>query len=312
MVDCLIYGKIIIDDIRLPAGRIVREALGGGGPQAAFGARLWHDSVGLLTRSGTDIGPAQRQALASLTVDLQGWHQYPDITTARNRLAYDENEYLVNERGEMVGGIVNREDWVRLLAQKLSLPAAYRRARLIHLVTEFYDEPMIETALTLRQQGAVLSLEPIFDIHHWRNRDGLLRLLPQVDVVTPDWPSASGIAGSDDPRQVLAFWSTLGPTLVAIRHGQHGSYIWDRERRQSWHIPPVPVTVIDPTGAGNSYGGGLSVGWLTSREGRVAGCYGAVAAKFLVETAGLPSMSARLRAEARSLLAQSLASVRAW
>ncbi len=62
MVDYVIYGKIIIDDI-VVAGSRLRSVLGGGGPQAAFGARLWNESVGFLSRSGGDLDttdPAKR------------------------------------------------------------------------------------------------------------------------------------------------------------------------------------------------------------------------------------------------------------
>lgn len=310
MLDFLIYGKIIIDNIRLADGQIVRGILGGGGPQAAFGVRLWHDSVGFLTRSGTDIEPGPVQTLQDLAIDLQGWHQYPDISTPKTRLIYDENEYVVSDEGRVLDMVASREDWYRLLEQVLTLPADYERPRLIHLVTEFFDEPMVETALHLREQGAIFSLEPLVDTCQWANRAGLPALLPQVDLVTPDWSSASGIAGSDDPRQVLAYWANLGPALVAVRHGQHGSYLWDRTHDEMWQIPPVPVAAVDPTGAGNSYGGGLAAGWVESGEARTSGCYGAISAKFLVERAGLPSMTEALRQEARRLLAGTLASAR--
>ena len=46
MVDYVVYGKIIIDDIRLKNGNIIRNQLGGCGPQGAFGARVWDASVG--------------------------------------------------------------------------------------------------------------------------------------------------------------------------------------------------------------------------------------------------------------------------
>ena len=304
MLHYLIYGKIIIDDIQLANGQIVRGVLGGGGPQAAFGARLWIDSVGLLSRSGTDIEAEHLQTLANLQVDLQGWHKYPDIPTPRTHLRYDEEEYIRSEQGNVLEMVVSLEDWRRLLTQELSLPPAYQRPRIIHLITEFFDEPMVQTALELRQQGAIFSLEPLVDYQQWRNKEALLALLPQVDIVTPDWPSASGIAASDDPKQVLQFWSKPGPALVAIRRGQHGSYVWDNRRDQMWHIPPVPVKLVDPTGAGNSYGGGLCVSWTKHGEARLAGCCGAISAKFLVERAGVPPITKTLQAQAQTLLEQ--------
>src|SRR5918998_2405767 len=84
VVECkyVIYGKIIIDDI-VVAGSRVRSVLGGGGPQAAFGARIWSDSVGFLSRSGSDLAPTHIDTLRSLDVDLTGWHQYPEIPTPR-------------------------------------------------------------------------------------------------------------------------------------------------------------------------------------------------------------------------------------
>ena len=300
-MDFLIYGKIIIDDIRLANGQIVRGILGGGGPQAAFGARLWSDSIGFLTRSGIDMEEGPKQTLYQLDIDLQGWHKYPDIPTPRTRMIYDDDEYLVSEDGNFLQMVVSREEWQRLLAQELTLPAGYQQPKAIHLITEFYDEPMVQTALALQAQGAILSLEPLIDFRGWRNKDRILEFISLVDIVSPDWPSASGIAESDDPKTVLEHWSKLGPSLVAIRDGARGSYVWDARHDQYWHIPIIPVEVVDPTGAGNSYSGGLCVGWIQHGEARMAGCQGGISAKFLVEQAGLPPMSEALQAEAQRL-----------
>ena len=310
MLDYLIYGKIIIDDIRLANGQVIRGVLGGGGPQAAFGARLWSASVGFLSRSGTDIEDEHVQTLHDIDIDASGWQKYPDIPTPRTRMSYDENEYLQTGDSGLLTMVVSREDWLRLLAQVLTLPPAYQQPKAIHLITEFHDEPMVETALELQKQGTIFSLEPLVDFREWSNREGILELIRQVDVVTPDWPSASGMAESDDPKQVMAHWSKLGPALIAVRHGHHGSYVWDRKYDQILHVPATPTKVVDPTGAGNSYGGGLCVGWAESHEARIAGCYGVISAKFLVERVGPPKMTASLQQEAQTLLDQTLSTVR--
>jgi sugar/nucleoside kinase (ribokinase family) len=176
----------------------------------------------------------------------------------------------------------------------------------IHLITEYTKEEMVQSALELRQDGSLFSLEPLIDFRQWSNKDAIITLLQHVDIVTPDWPSASGIAGSDNPKQVLSYWSKLGPQMVAVRHGQYGSYAWDRSHGKYWHIPPVSVEAIDPTGAGNAYGGGLCVGWDKSHDARTAGCYGAVSAAFLVRTIGVPEMTRGLQSEAQMMLALAL------
>ena len=94
--------------------------------------------------------------------------------------------------------------------------------------------------------------------------------------------------------------------MVTVRHGRHGSYAWDEEHDTFWHTPAVPVDVVDPTGAGNSYGAGACVGWVKSKDARVAATYGGISARFLVGRVGLPKMAANLRSEAESLLAENL------
>lgn len=311
MLDVVICGKIIIDDIRARDGTIFRGVLGGGGPQAAFGARLWSPTVGFLSRAGTDLGGAYRRALEQLQIDRDGIAAYADLPTLRGSLmAYDRHEYMVDRRAETGRSVVHRQQWTEMLARPLTLPPAYREPRAMHLVTEYADEPMVQHARALRARGALFSLEPLIDYRAWTNREEMVALLRHVDLVTPDWPSASGIAGSTEPRRVVDYWARLGPRLVAIRHGHHGSYVWDGDHDRCWHIPAVPVPVVDPTDAGNSYGGGLCAGWIATAEARAAGAHGAVAASFLVERVGLPALSGHVREAARARLKAALSTSR--
>jgi sugar/nucleoside kinase (ribokinase family) len=298
----LIYGKIIIDDIRLRSGEFRSSSLGGGGPQAAFGMRLWHRSVALLTRSGADVEPAHERTLRQLNIDLSGWARYADLPTPRGLVEYDEHEHMHSQ-----GLQISRAEWFALLARPLELTERQRRAAGIHLITEFGAEPMAATALELRRGGALLSLEPIFDERSCSDRPGLLAFARQCDLVTPDWPAASSLAGADDLAGVLRFWAALGPRAVAIRHGARGSYVLDREARQAWHIPALPIEVVDPTGAGNAYGGGWCAGWQHTRDVRLAGCHATASAALMVSHAGTPDLDAAMHERAAVLLDMALA-----
>jgi sugar/nucleoside kinase (ribokinase family) len=293
----LIYGKIIVDDIRLSTGEIVAGNLGGGGPQAAFGMRLWHDDVALLTRSGNDLDAPLLQTLHDLDVDLSGWARYDDLPTPHGLLEYDAHEYHAGNLS------TRRADWHELLDRPLTLSEQHRQAAGIHMITEFGREPMIDSARELQRGGALWSLEPIFDDHSCPDRPALLDCARQVDIITPDWPAATALAGSERPADVLRHWAALGPEAVAIRHGANGSYVWDRRHGQAWHIPILPVPALDPTGAGNAYGGGWCIGWWRTHDARLAGCYAAVAAALMISRAGMPPLDAESRGRAASLFA---------
>jgi cytidine kinase len=292
----LIYGKIIIDSVRVRSGELLHSSLGGGGPQAAFGMRLWHDSVALLTRSGTDLDPALEQALRRFDLDLTGWVRFPDLPTPRGLVEYDEHERMLDQ-----GLLTDRGDWFRLLDQPLTLSDRHRQAAGIHLITEFGHEPFADAALELQRHGALLSLEPIFDERSCPDRGALLDFARQADLITPDWPAASSLAGADEPAGVLGFWAALGSRAVAIRHGGRGSYVWDGERKQAWHIPALPVQAIDPTGAGNAYGGGWCAGWHRTHDALRAGCFGTAAAAIMVSHHGTPDLDDATRQHAGQL-----------
>ena len=136
----------------------------------------------------------------------------------------------------------------------------------------------------------------------------MIDYFPQVDIVTPDWPSASGMAGSDSPLEVLKYWSKLGASVVSVRHGANGSYVWDAKHDQMWHIPIAKVETVDPTGCGNSYGGGFMVGWAKHQDSRIAGAAGTVSASYLAKMVGVPAVTDALREEAQAILDQLLGS----
>jgi len=200
MIRYAVYGKIIIDTIKCSDGTIAENVLGGGGPQGAFGARLWDDSIGLLTRSGTDIPPGPEKMLLDIDVDLSGWVRYPDIPTAHIKYPFSEIEYrersdeLLEELKRVMVGI--RE----MTSRPITPPKTYTQPNVIHLITEDSNAEMIKTALAVQEQGAIFSLEPII-MPAYHNQEDMLSVIPQVDIVTPDYPAASTIAGSKDPLE---------------------------------------------------------------------------------------------------------------
>jgi sugar/nucleoside kinase (ribokinase family) len=190
----------------------------------------------------------------------------------------------------------------KMLKKDIVLPVSYTNPRVFHLITEYVHEDMMNQALAYREKGTILSLEPLIDYRNWENREEITAFLPNVDVISPDWPSASGFAQSDDPQRVLKWWAKSGPACVAVRNGRHGSYVWDRITDKMWHIPIIEVPRVDPTGCGNSYAGAFCVGWDMYHDAKMAGVMGTISATFMIKTPGVASVSETTRQEAEAYL----------
>lgn len=315
MIDYVIYGRIIIDKIFLSDGQVVENLLGGGSPQAAFGARIWSKSVGILVRSGTDIPTKAENVMTSLDIDTAGWVKYPDLATTMGiPIQYDKNDYRIVDLSakEKVERFYSR--FSAFHSRMIPLPDTYRSPKAVHFLSDLPKEPMIQTMLQYKDQGALLSFEPMIDYKTWTNVDDMLDLIKMVDLFTPDWPSARIIAKEESPLKVMKYWiqfvSTSAPQLIAIRHGVNGSYVWDRRSDQIWHVPVLNVEPVDSTGCGNSYGGGLCVGWEKFRDPRLAAACATVSAASILQHVGIPPMSAELEKNALLWRDQVLDSIR--
>ena len=70
---------------------------------------------------------------------------------------------------------------------------------------------------------------------------------------------------------------------VVVTYGTEGSKIYANERIE---IPPVQVSSVDPTGAGDGYRAGFLIGFVKGYDLEVCGKIGATVASFVVEKRG--------------------------
>src|SRR5205807_10304389 len=98
------------------------------------------------------------------------------------------------------------------------------------------------------------------------------------------------------------------PKFVILKKGEHGAMLFGKEG--AYVMPAYPTEqVIDPTGAGDSFAGGI-LGYLTSDGGRLqdrlrrAMAYGTVVASFAVEGFGLNGLKRIDRKQIESRLGQ--------
>jgi sugar/nucleoside kinase (ribokinase family) len=132
-------------------------------------------------------------------------------------------------------------------------------------------------------------------------RDALLELLPRLDGLLLNDSEARLLAEEENLVRAGLKIRTLGPKFVIIKKGEHGSFLFSRDG--VFVLPGYPTpNVVDPTGAGDSFAGGI-LGYLASDTSpppgrlRRAIAYGTVIASITVEGFSLDRLKAATREE---------------
>jgi sugar/nucleoside kinase (ribokinase family) len=119
----------------------------------------------------------------------------------------------------------------------------------------------------------------------------LLKLLPRLDCFVLNDGEAHQLTKEENVFVALKRIHKLGPKYVIIKKGSHGSIL--SGPKGIFICPAYPLhDVIDPTGAGDSFVGGM-MGYLATAKGSVdanirrAMIYGSVTASFCCEGFGL-------------------------
>jgi sugar/nucleoside kinase (ribokinase family) len=117
--------------------------------------------------------------------------------------------------------------------------------------------------------------------------DALKAVLGRIDALFINDEEASLLTGCHSMVEAAASIRALGPSLVIIKRGEHGAMLFDDAG--VFCAPAVPLsTVVDPTGAGDTFAGGF-MGYLHGSGGvdpirlRQATVVGTLLASFCVE-----------------------------
>lgn len=121
-------------------------------------------------------------------------------------------------------------------------------------------------------------------------------------LVEGDHKAAKGLSRAAVEIQAKKFLDggvgRTGEGLVVVRAGEHGSLTLS-EAGPQW-LPPffqgesAPSTIVDPTGAGNTFLGAFAATYQATGSSKHASINGAVAASYALQQFGVPSLSGAL------------------
>src|ERR671916_230931 len=147
----------------------------------------------------------------------------------------------------------------------------------------------------VREECADARLVALDSMNFWieNTRDSLLRTIATVDMLLMNDEEVRQLTEQPTLLKGVRQLMELGPRIVVVKQGEYGSALFSDEDDGFFALPAYPLeTVVDPTGAGDSFAGGL-LGYLDSQGGatdratlRRAMTYGSAVASYWVEEFG--------------------------
>jgi sugar/nucleoside kinase (ribokinase family) len=268
----LVVGSVGLDTVETRVGKRT-EVLGGAASYFSVAASFLAP-VRLTAVVGTDFPAEHTQLLESRQVDLAGLERVsgrtfrwsgvyaPDFST-RTTLDTQLNVF---------------QDF------QPKLPAAWTSSEYVFLAN---IDPVLQ--LSVLEQAQQTKFVACDTMNFWISgkRGDLLKLLERVDMLLLNDEEARQLSGEANLPAAARAIRKLGPSAVVIKRGDAGALLF--HEGGVFAAPAFPIeNVVDPTGAGDSFGGGF-MGWL-AHEGdtspttiRTAMIMGSVLASFSVE-----------------------------
>jgi len=272
----LIVGSTALDSIKTPT-RENPKLLGGSASHAAVAASFF-SPVKMVGVVGEDFPKKYIRLYQRHKIDLAGLQIKPGKTFHWS----GEYEVNMNNRRTLLTELGVFETF------SPELPPAYRNSQFVLLAN---IAPVLQHHVLNQMKRPKFVVADTMDL--WLNIafDDLIKLLKRVDGFVLNDSEAHQLTKEDNVFAALKKIHKLGPKYVIIKKGSHGSIL--SGPKGFFICPAYPLhSVVDPTGAGDSFVGGM-MGYLATAKGSIdsnirrAMINGSVVASFCCEGFGL-------------------------
>ena len=288
----LVVGSVAIDNVHTPTDR--RDDLLGGSATHFSYAASFFTPVRLVGVVGEDFPEAHVELLQGRRVDTSGLQRRVGGKTFRWTGRYLPN---MNDREtlDVQLNVFGEFDPV--------VPEAFQDARLVFLAN---GVPAVQAKVLAQAPARKLVVADTMDLWINEHRPDLDALMRDLDGLVLNDGEARLLTGRENLIDAGEAALDFGPKFVIVKKGEHGAIYFGRDSHGAAeaHVMPAYPTrdVVDPTGAGDSFAGGL-MGYLTESDRtdadavKTAMAYGTVVASFNVGGFGLERLASTSREE---------------
>jgi len=237
-----VVGSIAFDAVSTPFGERERM-LGGSAVHFALAASFF-DQVRMVGPVGDDFGEAEYEVLHARGIDTEDIERVQGGKTFfwRGHYEYDLNTAHTDDTQLNVFGD---------FAPKLS-PAS-READVLFLAN---IQPDVQRGVREQCQGARLVAMDSMNLWIETARDALVATINGVDCLLLNDAELRMLTQKANLVQAAREVLTWGPRIVVAKQGEYGAALFTED--EFFSLPGFPLdTVLDPTGAGDSFAGGF-------------------------------------------------------
>jgi sugar/nucleoside kinase (ribokinase family) len=281
----LVVGSVAIDNIETPTAR--RDNLLGGSASHFSCAARFFTPVRLVSVVGGDWPAEHTEFLKNRGIDVSGLQVVPSGKSFRWTGRYEPN---MNDREtlEVELDVFGKFEPV--------LPESFRQAKYVFLGNA---APSTQMKVLDQVPGCRLAVADTMDLWIKTTHKDLVQLLGRIDGLVLNDSEAKLLTGSENLVLAGHMVREMGPKFVVIKKGEHGAMFFGEH--ETYVLPAFPTDkLVDPTGAGDSFAGGM-MGYLAEQDNfepetlKTALAYGILVASFSVEGFGLEPIQAITR-----------------
>ncbi len=282
----LVVGSVAFDVLKTPTAE-GDNVLGGAATYFSLCASFFTD-VNVVAVVGDDFTEAERRVFGGRRIDLAGL----EIASGKTFRWGGEYSQDLTERSTLFTELGVFETF------KPEIPERYRGSDLVFLAN-IHPELQVDV-LKQVEKPRLIGADTM---NYWieRTPDELARMLRGIDVLVINDEEARQLAGTHNLVGAAAKIRRMGPSTLVIKRGEYGVLCFREGERFATVSYPLE-TIVDPTGAGDSFAGGF-MGYLANHPDadhsvvRQAIIFGSVMGSFCVEDLGTRRLEALTREE---------------
>ncbi len=275
----LVVGSVGLDDIKTPFGE-VKSFLGGSAVHFSVAASIL-GNVRLVGVVGDDFPKEHIKYLEKKHIDMEG------LETVKGKTFRWEGyyEYDMNQAHTVKTELNVFQNF------EPKIPERYKKSDILFLAN---IDPYLQ--LNVLKQVSVPTLVIADTMNFWigSKRELLLEVIKKVDIMLMNDGEARQLMRTPNLVKAARKILSLGVKTVVIKKGEHGAVMFNKN--SIFIVPAFPLEeLIDPTGAGDSFAGGM-VSFLSKQKDitdnvfRKAVVFGTIMASFTVQDFGTKAL----------------------